>query len=445
VPPRALEGITSMRHLLVDARPLTHPTAGGRGIGNHVAGLLEGLATIGAPITALVASDDARSLVPADVSTDAVEVLSREAVRRHAEQGTWFLATSMYLHPVSLDPIPAAVTDARLPVAALLYDVIPYRYPAHYLVEDDPARQARLRAVWARTVDVHCANSAFVARTAVEELGLDASRIRVTGAAAAGRFRPARPGAPAAIDGPYVVTVTSGDERKNTHGLLHGWALVPDDVRRTTRLVVVATPSGTVTSTWQRLASDLGVDGSVDFRVGLGDDEVVNLLQHARLGVVPSTEEGFGLAVLEIAACGPPVVCAGVTSLPEVLPDTAAHFDPSDPADIARAIVRGLRDDSHRGRLRTAAAGALRRWRWDRVAADVVAAIDGLGPHENIAIRAPRHRDVTAVVAALDGPRVPFSETVVPASAIGRYVKRHDLDRVTFVDADGGQLGRGGG
>ena len=52
-----------------------------------------------------------------------------------------------------------SVTEAGLPVAALLYDVIPYRYPEQYLTEDDPLRQARLRAVLSRTVDVFGTNS----------------------------------------------------------------------------------------------------------------------------------------------------------------------------------------------------------------------------------------------------------------------------------------------
>jgi glycosyltransferase involved in cell wall biosynthesis len=424
-----------VKRLLVDARPLTHPTAGGRGVGNHVAGLLEGLAAIGAPATALVASEDARSSVPSRFPADDVEVLSRDAIRRHAVDGTWFLATALYLHPVSLDPIPGAVTDARMPVAALLYDVIPYRYPDQYLGEDDPARQARLRAVWARTVDVHCANSAFVARTAVEELGLDADRIRVTGAAAGARFRPARPGSEPRPGGPYVVAVTGADERKNTHGLLRGWALVPETLRGTTRLVVAATPPAPTLTAWHRLAEQLGIDDSVQFASRLGDDDLVALLQHARLGVVPSTEEGFGLPVLEIAACGPPVVCAGVSSLPELLTDVAAHFDPTSPDDIARAIIRGVRDDGHRGRLLAASAGALRRWRWDRVAADVVAAIDAVGPRRPVATRPPRRRDVTAVTAAFGDRRVRFTADVVPAAAIGRYVKPHDLDSITVRPA----------
>jgi glycosyltransferase involved in cell wall biosynthesis len=448
-----------VRRLLVDARPLTHPTAGGRGIGNHVAGILEGLGAIGAPAVALVEHDDARRLVPDTFPADAVEVLGRAAVRRYAEAGTWFLATSMYLHPLSLDPIPQSITDARLPVAALLYDVIPYRYPAQYLVADDPARQARLRAMWARTVDVHCANSQFVAATAVDALAIDAARIRVVGAAANGRFRPAPPGARSPFGGPYIVSITGYEDRKNTEGLLRAWGRVDAALRATTMLVVVASPPAPVLERWKAAAAEAGCSERVEFATARPDAEVVSLLQHAVLNVVPSLEEGFGLPVLEGAACGVPVICSRSTSLPEVLAEPAAHFDPTDPGDIARAIERAIGDQVHRRALRAAAALAVARWRWDRVVRDILSAIDELGPRwprritapvERYAVRGSDPEAVDAAVADLHGrhpaaaivraldrghtsERVRFDGTTVPARALGRYVKLHDLDAV--IDA----------
>lgn len=445
-----------MKRLLVDARPLTHPTAGGRGIGNHVAGILEGLAAVGAPAVALVEHEAARALVPETFPADAVDVIGRGVIREYAEDGVWFLATSMYLHPISLDPIPLAVTEARLPVAALLYDVIPYRYPAHYLVEDDPARQARLRTLWARTVDVHCANSQFVAATAVDALGIDAERIRVVGASANARFRPALVGAPSPRCGPYVVSITGYEDRKNTAELLRAWGRVDAALRAATMLVVVATPPAPVLERWRAVAAEAGCGDRVEFAIGRPDDEVVALLQHAVLNVVPSLEEGFGLPVLEGAACGVPVICSGVTSLVEVLDDAAAQFDPTDPDDIARAIERGVTDQAHREVLAAAAARAVARWRWDRVVTDIVSAIDEVGPRwprritepaERYAVRGSDPAAVDAAVAEVRGrhpgavvvqaldlshtvDRVPFAGATVPARALGRYLKLHDLDAV---------------
>jgi hypothetical protein len=150
------------------------------------------------------------------------------------------------------------------------------------------------------------------------------------------------------------------------------------------------------------------------------------------------------------------VICSRSTSLPEVLAEPAAHFDPTDPDDIARAIERGITDQVHRRALRAAAALAVARWRWDRVVRDIVAAIDELGPRwpgrttapgERYAVRGSDPTAVDAAVANLRGrhpraavvraldrghtsERVPFDGTTVPAGALGRYVKPHDLDAV---------------
>ena len=338
-----------VRRLLVDARPISHPTAGGRGVGNHVAGLLEGLAEGDTPVTALVGSERERAaLDPAVTARIDVDVLGRPAIRRAVAPGTWYLATSLFLHPISLDPIPASVTEAGLPVAALLYDVIPYRYPEQYLTEDDPLRQARLRAVLSRTVDVFGTNSEFVSRTAVEALGLDPARLYVTGCGVAARFRPGDRATARSVARPYlagahqsiVAAITGADDRKNTDGLLNAWARLPRATRTTRTLVVIAGASDDVLRRWTASAAELGITGEVRFAVDADDDQVVAMLQTAELVVVPSLEEGFGLPVLEGAACGAPVVCSGVSSLPEVLPEPRAHFDPNDASDMARVIDR---------------------------------------------------------------------------------------------------------
>ncbi len=54
--------------------------------------------------------------------------------------------------------------------------------------------------------------------------------------------------------------------------------------------------------------------------------------------VFPSYMEGFGLPVLEAMACGTPVACANVSSVPEVCGDCAMQFDPYNVEEIAQAL-----------------------------------------------------------------------------------------------------------
>jgi glycosyltransferase involved in cell wall biosynthesis len=71
-------------------------------------------------------------------------------------------------------------------------------------------------------------------------------------------------------------------------------------------------------------------------------DALVELYQTAAAVVFPSLYEGFGLPVLEAMACGCPVACSNVASLPEVCGDAAVLFDPRSPGDIAAAVLKVL-------------------------------------------------------------------------------------------------------
>ncbi len=96
------------------------------------------------------------------------------------------------------------------------------------------------------------------------------------------------------------------DPRKNIGLLLEAYALIPEGLRSHLRLVL-AGKSGPPDSFWQR-AKALGLQDRITFfdRPSLG--ELVVLYQKASAFVLPSDEEGLGIALLEAMACGIPVV-----------------------------------------------------------------------------------------------------------------------------------------
>ena len=82
----------------------------------------------------------------------------------------------------------------------------------------------------------------------------------------------------------------------------------------------------------------------VEARGRVSRDELVRLYQGAAALVFPSQYEGFGMPVLEAMACGCPVACSDVTSLPEVAGDAASLFDPRD-LDAMIAAVNDVLED----------------------------------------------------------------------------------------------------
>jgi glycosyltransferase involved in cell wall biosynthesis len=120
---------------------------------------------------------------------------------------------------------------------------------------------------------------------------------------------------------------------------------------------------------------------SVTFRAGVGDAELVRAYRKATCVVLPSVyrdlygsetrvPELLGQTALEAMACGTPVVCTSVGSLPEVVQDGATGFviPPNSPDQLWQAIAR-LREDpslvESMGRARRAR--VLERFNWPAV------------------------------------------------------------------------------
>jgi hypothetical protein len=204
---------------------------------------------------------------------------------------------------------------------------------------------------------------------------------------------------------------------------------------------------------WQALANEAGVAERVVFTGRLDDDELVAVLQGAELAVTPSLEEGFGLPVLEAAACGTAAIASNVSSLPEVLDEPAACFDPQDPKAIADAIVRALTDDTHRSVLLAAGRRAVERWTWANVASATVEALGSMGPRWPQRPRRAATRtaiastddqlvdalraggsDVTALVDTGGSPEPTHAAgDRWPVRAIGRFVPPWDFDHVVAL------------
>jgi glycosyltransferase involved in cell wall biosynthesis len=388
---------------------------------------------------------------------------------RSVSADTWFMCTQMMLHPIPLDVVPRMITEAGLRVVGVLHDVIPYRYPEQYLRDPSALRQSQLRAMLVRTFDAMVANSTFSADTGSPVLDFNRSQIHVVGAAVEPQFC-AGPVAMSRlqrlvdkgvdISRGLVVAVTGGDDRKNTPGLIRAWGSVNVELRQSHQLVIACAAVPVVQDRWREVAHSVGLTAQdVVFTDTVTDDEMVALYQSARLSVMPSLEEGFGLPVAEAAACGCVTICSNNSSLPEVIDCDEALFNASDVVDITRAIEWALTDDGHRERLRLAAARAAQRWTWKNVGRDAVTALSGYSPRnghsvhvrERIGLMGPsggspsgigsynKHL-VDAWPIAGDKPElvefIDVSSTSLSvdnsrsASGMGRYWYPHDVDHL---------------
>jgi glycosyltransferase involved in cell wall biosynthesis len=114
-----------------------------------------------------------------------------------------------------------------------------------------------------------------------------------------------------------------------------------------------------------------GLKDRVGFLGAISDERLSAVYRGAKLLVLPSLSEGFGLPALEAMACGIPVVASKNAALPEVLGGAGVLVDPLDISDIRSGIERVLGDSSLRMRMRRLGLQRAGKYRWEKVGAAV--------------------------------------------------------------------------
>ena len=88
--------------------------------------------------------------------------------------------------------------------------------------------------------------------------------------------------------------------------------------------------------------------------------------------VFPSLYEGFGLPVIEAMACGAAVLAADTSSLPELVTNEDARFDPKDSDQLAEKLCWVLNNSSVREGLQREGLERSRQFSWQRAAKQTI-------------------------------------------------------------------------
>jgi alpha-1,3-rhamnosyl/mannosyltransferase len=164
-----------------------------------------------------------------------------------------------------------------------------------------------------------------------------------------------------------ILFVGRFDPYKNVIGLLTAFDLLRQQLPDAVRLVIAGAPDPRYPEPLN-FARQRGLDRDIEWLGYLSGPQLVTAYQQADVFVLPSRYEGFGLPVVEAMACGTPVVCSGVSSLPEVAGDAALLITPDDAAGIARAIRRVLEQPGLAATMRAKGLRRAAEFSWRRTA-----------------------------------------------------------------------------
>ena len=110
----------------------------------------------------------------------------------------------------------------------------------------------------------------------------------------------------------------------------------------------------------------------IHLRGYVSDADLADLYRRARLCVMPSLHEGFGLPVLEAMACGTPLACSALPVFNEVASDAAVYFDATDVAAMLATIRHVLDNEAFANELVTKGCVRAQRFTWEEAARQTV-------------------------------------------------------------------------
>ncbi|WP_424357747.1 glycosyltransferase family 4 protein [Methanocella sp. MCL-LM] len=130
----------------------------------------------------------------------------------------------------------------------------------------------------------------------------------------------------------------------------------------------------------ERLASELGIEGTTRFGGFLEEKELIARMKAARLFVLPSSREGFSITTLEAMACGLPVITVDCEKnyatdlIEEGHTGIVAKLDEKDIADTVEML---LDDEPRRQRMSAECVSVTAAYDWDLLVGKLEQAYEG--------------------------------------------------------------------
>ena len=359
-------------HVCIDYRPALRE---GTGVGTYVRGLLSGLVRCHPEAEYSAFSASWRDRLSLDADLAEVRPLDAKVPVRvldwlwHRRQWpaveTWAGRVD-----VTHSPSPLLLPSKHARTVVTVHDCYFLRCPAAVsgVVRRDYVplmRDALHRA------DAVVAVSETTRAELQEFIDLPPGKVHVTYNGVADSFR-AVPDAEAVVreqlqlDRPFMLFAGRREPRKDLPTLLAGFTALLDDFPDLD--LVLVGPEGTGwAGIWEQAAPAL--KSRVRILEHQPAHRLAALYSAARILLLPSLWEGFGLTAVEAMACETPVVAARAGALPEVLGDAAEWFDVGDSQGLAGACSRLLEDSDHRIEILRRGRERAAMYTWDRTAA----------------------------------------------------------------------------
>jgi glycosyltransferase involved in cell wall biosynthesis len=140
-----------------------------------------------------------------------------------------------------------------------------------------------------------------------------------------------------AIVSDYILFLSTLKPSKNIEGLLEAYEGLKTDLK-----LVIAGKKGWLYDSIFARVKELNLEDKVIFTDYLPEEDKAPLIAGAKVFVLPSFWEGFGIDPLNAMACGVPVVVSNVGGLPEIIGEAGIMVDPYNIDSIKAGLEKVL-------------------------------------------------------------------------------------------------------
>jgi glycosyltransferase involved in cell wall biosynthesis len=292
-------------------------------------------------------------------------------------RGTWWEQTHLR-RAVRADPPDVFFAGAYtaplalgVPLAVTIHDVSFAARPDWFRPREGARRRLLTRQA-ARSAEVVFTDSLFSRGEILERLSVPAERVRVISPGVTLRRAGRMPREPLAL---FVGTIFN---RRRIPAMITAFAAATAG-RPETRFVIAGADRSYPALDLAKLAAEAGVDGRVEIRNYVSEEELESLYSRASVFLFLSEYEGFGLTPLEALSAEVPIVVLDTPIAREVYGDAAWYIPSESDVRSATVAIRTLLEDpSRRAPFLAQAPGILARYSWDTAAEQTLAGIEGI-------------------------------------------------------------------
>lgn len=167
------------------------------------------------------------------------------------------------------------------------------------------------------------------------------------------------------IKKPYLLSVGRLEKKKNIKNLLAAFTIL-QTLYPYLQLVLVGQPAYGYNEIKKLKTNNIVEVGHI------AHQNLPPLYAGAECFVFPTLYEGFGLPILEAMACGCPVATSKNSSLPEVAGLAASYFDPQNVEEMAKTVLKILKDREVRETMIQKGLERVKLFSWEKCARETL-------------------------------------------------------------------------